>query len=67
MLERYREAKTRAYRDGQDAVRRKPHYSPSNPHEYDEEPTLAEAWEEGATSAGWNEIYTNGILNEEER
>lgn len=57
----------RAYLEGQDAVRMKPYYSPTNPYDYDRNPTLAEAWEDGAVSAGWNEIYTNGILNKSER
>lgn len=64
----YREHKRRtqiekAYSDGQDAVRCRPLHSPSNPYEYDEQPELALAWEQGATSAGWNDIYTNGVLN----
>lgn len=52
---------------GRDAVRRKPYHSPSNPFDQENEPECYEAWEEGATSAGWNEIYTNGVLNKSER
>lgn len=61
------ERRKRAWREGQEAVRRKPTNSPENPYDEDKEPDLAQAWADGATSAGWNEIYTNGVLNKGER
>lgn len=66
------ESLLKAYQDGQDAVRRKPYYAPSNPFcEEDEyEHDLYRAWEDGAESAGLFgpfSIYTNGVLNEGER
>ncbi len=48
-------------------MRRKPVYSPSNPYDEDEHPDLYRGWDAGATSAGWNDIYTNGVLNKKER
>jgi hypothetical protein len=56
-----------AFDEGTDAVRARPYYSPSNPYDSDEEPDKHEGWEAGATSAGWNDIYTNGVLDKEYR
>lgn len=60
---------SRAYREaytiGQEAVRQKPLHSPENP--YSEEGDAREGWDAGADSAGINIIYTNGVLNKEER
>lgn len=60
-----------AWSEGQDAVRRKPLYAPSNPYE-DTGPGGAETeqhngWEDGAISAGICDIYTNGVLHKSER
>lgn len=63
-------AKVKAYQEGQEAVRRKPLYAPSNPYEEETDPVLHQAWEDGAESAGLfgpNGIYTNGVLNKSER
>lgn len=57
----------KAYVEGRDAVRQKPTHAPANPYDADTHPTTHEAWEEGAVSAGLNDIYTNGVLNKEER
>lgn len=51
----------KGFAEGQEAIRRKYHYSPSNPYDEDREPQLYRGWDDGATSAGWNDIYTNGI------
>ena len=56
----------RAYTEGRDAVRARPHNAPRNPYSSyndDGEVELHEGWERGAFDAGINEIYTNGKLN----
>jgi hypothetical protein len=59
----------RGFDEGQDAVRRMPRWSPRNPYDWESndpvELELHEGWEDGATSAGWNEIYNNGELKRE--
>lgn len=57
----------KAFEEGQEAVRRKPYHAPENPYDCDEQPDLHEQWEDGAASAGLNDIYTNGVLNREEQ
>ncbi len=47
-------------------MRAKPRFSPENPYDSENDPDLYEGWDEGATSAGWNDIYTNGVLNKSE-
>ncbi len=59
--------KSTAFDEGQEAVRRKPLYAPSNPYDEETEPDLCQAWENGAISAGVCEIYTNGVLDKSER
>lgn len=55
------------FEEGQEAVRQKPHYAPSNPYDDRGEPEKFEGWDDGAYSAGITEIYTNGVLHRSER
>jgi hypothetical protein len=54
----------RGFEEGQEAVRRRPRYAPTNPYDDGTEVDLFEGWEDGAYSAGICDIYTNGILHE---
>jgi hypothetical protein len=64
--EKWRKEREQAYQQGLDAVRSKPYHSPINPYDDEKEPSLHEEWERGATDAGWNDIYYNGVLKESE-
>lgn len=52
-----------AFREGEEAVRQRPPRSPRNPYDDVKDEHLHTAWEDGATSAGINDIYTNGVRN----
>lgn len=52
-----------AYKHGFNSVAAHPQYAPKNPYEEKVSPHEYEVWEEGATEAGMNDIYTNGVLN----
>jgi len=56
-----------AYNQGVNAVRQKPCSPPRNPFDEELQPSLHEKWEAGAISAGICEIYTNGVLNQDQR
>lgn len=61
-----------AFIEGEEAVRRKPVYAPDNPYDGDYgdddvKRDLHEGWEDGAISAGLCEIYTNGVLDKDQR
>jgi hypothetical protein len=55
------------YAQGEEAVRRKPLYAPSNPYDDDSQPDLHAGWDDGAFSAGICDIYHNGVLERRER
>jgi len=55
------------FREGQEAVRRKPLYAPQNPYDDIKEEEKFEGWDDGAYSAGIAEIYNNGVLDKEYR
>ena len=56
-----------AYNQGVGAVRQKPYSAPRNPFDEELQPALHEKWEAGAISAGICDIYTNGVLNQDQR
>lgn len=55
------------YDSGEEDVRGKPLYAPSNPFDEGTQKDLYDGWEDGADSAGINEIYYNGVLKKSER
>jgi hypothetical protein len=61
------EPERKAWLEGQEAVRRRPLYTPDNPYDEVMQKVLFEAWDEGAYSAGVTEIYNNGRLKKSEQ